>query len=325
MSKIMFIGDTHLTGQAPSSRKETNEQYRELLISKLESCRQICLNQDIKTVIIEGDVFNNNSGIMNSFEIEIWSKFLDFKKEGIEVYSIVGNHDMIFQSEQEFKGSYIYKAFLAGIIKHLDTLQIGPIGIVGVDYNKDYKKASDIFPNNKYNICVAHAFYENERFGGTGNSNLTDEKCVDLGYNAYVLGHDHSPYDIIDIHNYKVIRTGSLTRGTSKTCNLYRKVKVSVFDISTLEWTEVEIPTKPGKEVFNEKVVLSKDLDVNLEQLLENFSASRGMNIYDIIDSHKEEGQKKLGDKYDEVIDLITQHCESVGIYRKLDENDNKE
>lgn len=52
MSKIVFVGDIHLSGINPSSRKETREQYRQLLLDKLEAVKQICLKQEAKHVII---------------------------------------------------------------------------------------------------------------------------------------------------------------------------------------------------------------------------------------------------------------------------------
>lgn len=270
-------------------------------------------------------MFNNNSGITNYFETEIWSKLLEFKHKNIQLYTIIGNHDMAFQNETEFKGTYLYKAFLAGILNYLDEISIGPITIKGIDYMKDFISVNDLKNPGKYNICVAHTFYENERFGGTGNGNLTKPICETLGYNAYVLGHDHSPYPVVSELNYTILRPGSLTRGTSKTCNLYRKVNVEVFDLSNLTWSEVEIPTKPGVEVFNEKVVISKDMDLNLEELLNNFSVSKDMNVYDIIDNNEASGRMKLKDNYNEVIDLITKSCEARGIYRNLEDiNDNQ-
>lgn len=314
--KILFVGDIHLTMQSPSSRKETNEQYRQVILDKLDYIEKICLNEDIKLVIILGDVYNGNSGFTNLFEVEAWSKFFEFRDNGIEVYSIIGNHDMVYGNSSEFNSSYLYKAFMAGAIKHLDELDFGSLYIKGIDFNKDFVSVERL--SNRYTICVAHCFYENERFGGIGNGNLTDKKCIDLGYNAYILGHDHTPYPIVDTNTYKVIRPGSLTRGTSKTCNLYRKVNIEVFDTTDLSWTEREIPTKPGTEVFNEKVIMEKDIDLNLNKLLENFEASKGMNIYDIIDQQEENGRIQLKEKYDKVIDLIVRNCEAQGIYRRM-------
>ena len=319
-----MYGDPHLTGIGPSSRKETPEQYREVLINKLNNILQICLDKSIEYVIFLGDLFNNNSGISNYFETEIWAKFLEFKSNNISLYTIIGNHDMIFQNDQEFKGTYLYKAFLAGIIKHLDTLDIGSTHIVGVDYNKDF---SSIEFQSLYNICVAHCFYENEKFGGTGNANLTEEKCRHLGYNAYVLGHDHVPYDDLNIRifpdnpynddTFKVIRPGSLTRGTSKTCNLHRKVQVVVFNTETKEWNYEEIQTKPGLEVFNENVVMQKDYKLDVQDILDNLELAYTNNVYEIMNNNMDNATKKYGlDMCKKVIDLIISYFESHGLYQ---------
>lgn len=314
MSKIMFVGDIHLTGINPGSRKETPEQYRELLLNKLNQLKDICNNLDIHNIIILGDLFNNNSGISNLFETEIWRKFIEFKENNIDVYTIVGNHDMLFQNDDEFKGTYLYKAFLAGIIKHLDTLDIDNTHIVGFDYNRDYKEAEDL---SKYNICVAHSFYENSGFGGFGNCNLTDEKCVNLKYNAYVLGHDHVPYDIMNKNNYYVIRPGSLTRGTSKTCNLYRDVQVAVFDNISFSWEYIKLKIKPGLDVFNESVIMSKDYKIDVNDILENLEISSYTNVYDIIDSNTEQAKDKLKDNYDDVLKIVETYFESHGLFRQ--------
>ena len=321
MSKVIFVGDTHLSGINPSSRKETREQYRQLLLDKLDYIKQICINQGAKNVIILGDVFNNNSGISNIFESEIWDKFLEFKAENIQLHTIVGNHDMTFQNENEFKGTYLYKAFLVGVINHLDEVTIDSVTIKGFDYLQDYIPTDKLNNKSFYNICVAHSFYENERFGGTGNSNLTKPWCEELGYDAYVLGHDHVPYGDVEEPLFKVIRPGSMTRGTSKTCNLYRKVNVSMFDTVTHEWSLVEIPTKPGTEVFNEKVILSKDVDLNIKEIITNLDYSQHTDTYDIIARNEESGRESLKEDYDDVINVIVQNLEAVGIYKRLEES----
>lgn len=314
MSRIAFVGDLHLSGEGPVSRKETPEQYRKVLLSKLDNIRNTCLAFGVKTIIFLGDVFNNNTGITNSFEGEIWNSFLEFKNKGIELYTIVGNHDMFFQNEKEFKGTYLYKAFLTGIIKHLDTLTVDNVFIRGIDYNYDFVPVED---KEYYNICVAHTFYENERFGGTGNANLTYDKCNKLGYNAYVLGHDHIPYDILETENFKVVRPGSITRGTSKTCNIYRKVMFSIFNSENYNWSYFEVETKPGVEVFNEKVVIEKGVELNLEKLLEDFTVTKNMNVYDVIDEKEDKGKEIFGDRYNRILDIITSALETEGIYRK--------
>lgn len=248
MAKIMFVGDTHFQSESPSSRKEDPEHYRQTQLDKLESIKQICIKEDIHNLIILGDVYNSSINIYTPYLTKLYEVFRDFKDNKIDLYSIVGNHDMYYQNDNEFDKTLLYQSFALGLIKHLDTLQIDNTLIKGVDFLKDFPKVADLNYNNlntNYKILVGHCFYENERFGGIGNSNLTKQKCIDLGYNAYILGHDHTPYELVSDINYKVIRPGSLMRGTSKTCNLYRKVSVEIFDTNTLIWEEREIPSKP--------------------------------------------------------------------------------
>lgn len=316
MSKIMFVGDPHIQSNSPSSRKETNEQYRQVILDKLLACANICKEQGITDIVYLGDLYNSSSTILYSYLAECFNVFNQINNMGIRQHTIIGNHDMYFQNEEEFKNTLLYLTFLTGMVNHLDEIKIDNVTIKGFDYNKDFIHVNELKNQGTYNICVAHSFYENERFGGTGNSNLTQQKCIELGFNAYVLGHDHVPYPEVIEPMYRVIRPGSLTRGSSKTCNLYRQVQVSIFDTVLNTWSYVDIPVKPGVEVFNEKVIMSKDIDLNLEKLLENFSASKGMDIYDVIDKHEEQGRQILKDKYNDVLNIITQYCESVGIYR---------
>lgn len=322
MSKIMFIGDVHLNNKAPASRKEEPEEYRDLILSKLDYCFNYSVGHDIQNVIIEGDIFNSSKDTDPSYVNKFYSLLKSYSDK-INIYSIIGNHDLYYNNYNDFNKTTLFQCFITGMLKPLDEIHIGPVTVKGIDYSKDFVAVSNLKQKGDYNIMVAHCFYENERFGGTGNDNLTDEKCNNLGYTAYVLGHDHTPYDKVVKKDYVVIRTGALMRGTSKTCNLYRKVNVAVFDISTFTWSEVEVPTKPGKEVFNEKVVISKDIDLNLEKLLENFSASKNVDVYSIIESHREQGQKILKEKYNSVESLIIEYLEAAGLYKQLDETNN--
>ena len=316
--RIVFIGDIHISDKAPRSRKEDDEQYRQLILDKLNFCYEYCISNKIEYVIILGDVFNSSINIYPPYLTEVYKVLQKFKDTGIEVCSIIGNHDMYYQNDSEFTKTTLYQAFTLGLIKHLDMKEL-PIGvrIVGVDYGKPFDK---IKFESQYNILVGHCFYENEMFGNNENGNLTHEKCLELGYDVYILGHDHTYYPTIDMGEYKVIRPGSLLRGTSKTCNLYRNVIVDVFDTTTKEWEEIIVPTKQGTEVFNEKVVLAKqeDLDLNLENIIANLDYSSTSNEYDILDKNEESGRKELGENYDEVVNLITYYLEAEGIYREV-------
>lgn len=320
MNNVMFIGDLHISDKAPRSRKEEDEQYRQLILDKLGFCYDYCSVKvnNVKYVIILGDVFNSSINIYPPYLTQVYKLLQKFKDSGIKVYSIIGNHDMYYQNDSEFDKTTLYQAFSLGLIEHLDTLQLHDTIITGVDYGKPIPKIKE--PINK-NILVGHCFYENSLFTGNDNTNLTDEQCKELGYNVYVLGHDHTYYPTIDTGEYRVVRPGSLMRGTSKTCNLYRNVVVDVYDPTTYEWREVMVPVKPGTEVFNEKVIMSKneDLTLNLENIIANLDYSSTANEYDILDKNEENGRKELKENYEPVVELITQYLEAEGIYRKTE------
>lgn len=319
MSKVMFIGDLHISDKAPRSRKEEDEQYRQLILDKLSFCWNYCIINDIEYVIILGDVFNSSINIYPPYLTQVYKLFQKFKDANIKVYSIIGNHDMYYQNDSEFDKTTLYQAFSLDLINHLDKIDL-PYGtrIVGLDYGKSPEK---IEYNSQYNILVGHCFYENSLFTGNDNTNLTDEQCKELGYKTYVLGHDHTYYPTIDTGDYKVVRPGSLLRGTSKTCNLYRDVIIDIYDSANNSWNEVKVPIKPGTEVFNEKVIMSKneDLDLNLENIIANLDYSSTSNEYDILDKNEENGRKELKENYEPVVELITQYLEAEGIYRKVE------
>ena len=318
MSKIMFVGDVHIKGIAPASRKETPEQYREVISGKIKALETICERDNISNVIFLGDVYDNNTGINDELESDIWITLKDMRDKGIGIYSIIGNHDMYFNNEKDFKVTKLFKAFLGNIITHLDEITIDGVHIKGIDFGKDFIKEESIW---KYSIMVGHCFYENERFGGTGNGNLTHEKCLGLGYKAYVLGHDHSPYPTVDVSGYKIIRPGSLTRGTSKTCNLYRKINVAVFNTESLLWSETEVPSKPGNEVFLDKVIYNKSQadDINLNNLIDELIVKKNPDFYDFLDENREVGKERFKDLYPEIENILVNHCEALGIYRRVD------
>ena len=94
---------------------------------------------------------------------------------------------------------------------------------------------------NGFKICVAHCFYNNEKFGGE-NHNLLPEDALKLGYQAYILGHDHSPYEDIKNSAFQIIRPGSLMRGSSHEYNLKRMVEAIEFDSDSLQFEHIQVP-----------------------------------------------------------------------------------
>ena len=75
-NKIIFIGDTHLTANTPSSRKETNEEYRNLQITKLKYIYENLAGSD-DIVVILGDVFHSSALSVMSGTPKFYNDIID--------------------------------------------------------------------------------------------------------------------------------------------------------------------------------------------------------------------------------------------------------
>lgn len=308
MSKIIFVGDVHLNAQTPQSRKDINPAYPTLILEKLKMVDNIAQEINAKAIIYLGDLFNSPRLNNDLYTFKCMSTLINMKTPQ---YTIIGNHEMPYDRvDSLFEYTLLAQVFANGSVKHLDKLQIDDVEIVGVDYNKDIPQ-SDI---NKYSICVAHAFYENE-FYGRGNSNITREQAFNLHYNAYVLGHDHTPYQPIEEPTYKIIRPGSLSRGTSSTCNLYRDVNIEIFDTETKIFEEYKLPVKPGEEVFKERVFLNKSIDDSVEDIIKELDFNQSSSAYEILNQMAPTLQEKLPKTHEDVVSLIKKYFEANGIY----------
>ena len=304
MSKILFIGDPHLNYQTPQSRKDV---YPQTMLEKIKAVANIANTQDIDDVIFLGDMFHQRYQPY-SYMMKCFMAFKEFKKAP---YSIIGNHDIIFERMDTFEESPLNFLFMTGVVKHLDTLEYGDVIIKGFDYT------SPITPNDisdKYVVCVAHQYYNTPLY----KFYIKPEEALGLKYPAYVLGHDHSVYDDISNDKFTIVRPGSLSRGTAHSSNLMRDVYGVIFDTITKTFTRITIPSQKATDVFKEIKYVEKSLETSVDEIIEKMDFSTDKSIYDMLDDAK--------DVPKEVIDLIIQYLEANGIFRKgiVDGLDNK-
>lgn len=207
MSKIMFVGDLHLSIQSPISRKEDNKQWMDLQIAKLKHIYDYAEQIKAEAIIYAGDIFNSSSINMVSgqFLIDVIDQF-----KRVTSYSIIGNHDMYFRNEELFGYTILNLMFKTGTLKHLDKIYTDDVLIQGTDYLKDIPMVdNDLITKPDYAISVSHQLYENSQWATEENSNLTDLEASQKGYNAYFLGHDHNNYEPAQIGKYLLLRPRS--------------------------------------------------------------------------------------------------------------------
>ena len=310
MSRIMFVGDIHINDTAPSSRKDT---YGKTVLDKIMSLDSIAKANEVDLIVYEGDIFNT-AALSLSFLVKCLQAFQSIS---VPQYFIIGNHDITYERLENFYKSPLNLIAMTGTLKHLDytnplVFEDDNVYLFGYDYGVEIQPVQKY--ENATTICVAHTYYDNELYGKTSTM-LSKEDAVRLGYDIYVLGHDHSIYDPVVTDSYRLYRHGSLLRGTSSKANLERDVFVGIFDTSDKSWNLVSVPHLPAKEVFRDKIVIEKtspkQIEYNLDSIIENLDALVSQtDAYDVMDSLK---------LPDNIVKFITYYFESHGLYRKVD------
>lgn len=284
-----------LNYQTPQSRKDV---YPQTMLEKIKTIAHIANEQNIDDVVFLGDMFHQRYQPY-SYMMKCFMAFKEFKKPP---YSIIGNHDIIFERIDTFEESPLNFLFMTGVVKHLDTLEYGDVILKGFDYTTPITQ-NEI--NDKYVVCVAHQYYNTPLY----KHYIKPEDALGLSYPAYILGHDHTVYDDVSNDKFKIIRPGSLSRGTAHSQNLIRDVYGVIFDTITKTFTRITIPAQNAEDVFKEIKYVEKSLETSVDEIIDKMDFSSNMSIYDMLDDAKEVPK--------EVISLIIQYLEANGIFRK--------
>lgn len=289
--KIAFISDVHVDSKMPDSRVD---DIITTLKDKLVDIFNKCIAENVKYVFFEGDVVNR---VQCPFEpiTMLADILLRFKQEGMRCFSILGNHDIVRNSLENLDKSPIQILFKLGVLEHinLDTRVIinDTVLLTAVDYTEYPIKADNSF--NK-NILLAHMFYGKSGFLSDERHNLTDNNILDLGYDLVVLGHDHEDYNDVIVGSTKIVRHGSVLRGTSHNYNFTRKPNFIVIDDinNPKEVRRIEISHRDYKDVASEYILNKKtfssmnalqDVLSNLADKLVDTTETDSDRIYNII------------------------------------------
>ena len=302
MAKILFIPDVHLQEHSPRSRKDN---YPQVVLDKLAWVADYA-NKEKAMVIFLGDVFN----AVNMPMIYMYRCIEVFKKFNQVPYAIMGNHDIPRNNQDLMDRSPLGLLEKVGLVNYLQHLEVGgSVVIEGFHYTQPLAPTKQLtesrVPAKK--ICVAHVFYENKFIE---DHNLTISDALELGYDYYVLGHDHTCYEDIITKKYKVYRVGSLTRGSSNENQMTRDVvSILEYDTNLDTFTRVSVPCAKAIDVFKESVFMRKETDkVNTEEILNNLIFTSNDSIYDVLDRAEQTQEIKA---------IVEEYLQASGIYRE--------
>lgn len=271
---IAFSGDFHADSIGPESRID---DYQFTCITKLEDILKKCIDKNVKAFFFPGDMF---SRILIPHECVnvIGDVLMKFKKEGIRVFSIVGNHDIARNQLEKLVKSPLQTLFTFEAVEHININMRVVINkktlITPVNYMEypiiAYEKA-------KYNILLAHMFYKASELFSAGPHNIEEKDVLDWNYDCMVLGHDHVPYPIIRVGKTDIVRPGSIMRATSHEYNLsripcfYVLKNPAEYNVSNFE--KIDIQAKPFEEIASSSVLNKKSNTLSgLQDILSNLA-----------------------------------------------------
>ncbi len=198
---IAIIGDLHFDNRTINSRID------DLLITANNKLKDIfikCQQHNVKIVIFQGDVFNRNQISYEALNL-FTNTLMHFKNlnSDLQIYSIIGNHDMFRNSIDLMQKTPLQLLFNSGIIEHIclenklqvniknESSKIKKLLITPVDYI-EYPPEADA--NFDINILIAHMFYNKSDAVSNSEHNLKNNEVKNLNYDFIFLGHDHEEY-----------------------------------------------------------------------------------------------------------------------------------
>lgn len=248
MTKILFVGDPHLDSRTPISRAD---DYEQVTIDKLTRIKEICISNDIKTVVLTGDTFDKDNydqplGYINT----VIAKFKEFHDAGIVVYSLIGNHDLRHNKMEYFTKSPLHILFQTQFVKHLVEETLDDVVLYGIDFTEKDKvhEINEKLDPTKTNILTMHY--------ATDNTVPYESISRDAfkNFDLVVSGHDHMYYEPSqDLGGAQVLRPGSMIRRTKDPYNLERipiAYEVQIHSTKSFDVKEHTLTNKSAEVVF---------------------------------------------------------------------------
>lgn len=193
MSKFVFITDLHITDKS-------NVRTGDILTDICDKLEYVVgyANQTDSTILIGGDVFDHPS-VPDYVKVRVAAIF---RKAKNTIYSIAGNHDILYNNE-DFNHRTSYNLFVEfGVFENLVKMELDDVVL---------SSTLPVQNVGKPQIVIYHGFYNVEDGKCTCKTSdviTTQDECVVL------LGHDHSVYLVENPrNNVRVYREGSFLRG----------------------------------------------------------------------------------------------------------------
>jgi DNA repair exonuclease SbcCD nuclease subunit len=243
--KIGIVGDLHI---APIPDKRIDD-YFQAGLGKIEQISKYC-----DVIIFLGDIFT--SARVDERFVYSLIQHLNFCKNmyNVKFYTIVGNHDVVHEDENNLQDSSLGILQISGAMDIIldKPLLIGDYSFSTIPVN--FKRAKDVLPSKKVisnltEVLLVHHEYE------TGTNCFSYEDFRQLNCQWIFLGHDHKPFDEgrIVYPEFTIYRSGSIMRNRADDYNFTRPLYYYVIENGVVSC--VGINAVPFNKVFKVEAI----------------------------------------------------------------------
>lgn len=280
--KIGIVGDLHIA-PVPSNRID---DYFQTGLNKIEEISQVC-----HKIIFLGDIFTNAKVEEIYTNTLMEHLFYCKSKYNVDFYTIIGNHDVVHEDENNLNNSSL------GILKTSRIMNIitpdNPMLIGDYNFNTipvNFKKAKEYLINKVYtknDILLVHHEYE------TGTNCFTYDDFKNLNCHSIYLGHDHKPFDQgrIIYPEFTIYRSGSIMRNRAEDYNFTRCVYYYILENNNVSCQAIKYES--ADKVFRVEAITKQNykkekfieaLDKVIDKYKSNISTQSRFSIKTILE-----------------------------------------
>lgn len=242
--KILYVGDPHYSSVNLSSRKDF---YPDTMLEKTKQVMELTDKLKVDILIFGGD-FCHTKRLSKKYENKLLTLFRQYP---VLKASVIGNHDCNFGKSETVNETSLGTFFLSDVFLPTPgtwVIENEKVIIVFFPYMEKIKEGKLELPKDKIKILCTH-YYLNNKWG---SKDILPEKFTNM-FDYILLGHDHDIYPVTQVNRAKIIRPGSLGRGTKIKSNWKRDVMVAFIDTEKKIAEYIKLNVKPASEIFSKE------------------------------------------------------------------------
>lgn len=311
--KLGLLSDIHARFLPPENR--IDENFFDTVLGKIRQSMEIFKEHRCSAIAQAGDLWDNPNPTRH-----VVAKFMRMLLEyDIMMYTVLGQHDIIFRNFQNISrtGSYLLESAGAVTILGLDgkpaIIKEGDeeVYLHGLSFEQDF--CTPVPVPDKFNLLVAHAavgtrqLYPGQEKDGTRSFIRNNP-----GYECMIVGDQHYRFED-EYKGCQIFNTGCMLRKSVVEHELLHEPGVIIYDTETKKAETILLDAKPWKEVFHIPDKKQKDSS-KLQEFLDAIKNDKKIKV-DFVDKLK--AYYELNKPSKNVMALIASAMERAGMNEK--------